>query len=162
MLAGEMQHFTHRLCLCMMSPITWPAGIHACKCCQQAECTVPTASMQARFNTHSSKQAGTQWYKQHLNVHHRLLQLYPYSFPSIVEVRLESCPKTRRGNREREKKHAEDYVTQLINKLMRSRFRWKIVSRQKVTLQLFFLPPPWVQTPDITNWKKKAASRKLN
>lgn len=36
----------------------------------------------------------------HLNVNHRLLQLYPTLFPSIVEVRLESCPKTHRGNRE--------------------------------------------------------------
>lgn len=75
----------------------------------------------------------------HLNGNHRLLQLDPT--PLTVEVGLESCPKTRRGNRE-----GGDYVPQLINKLMRSPFLSKIVSRQKVPLQVFFfffcLPAP--------------------
>lgn len=66
-------------------------------------------------------------------------------FPTAAERRLELCFETCMGNKR--KKTTKDYITQLINKLMRSHFLWKRLSRQKVHPQPF---PPTLGKP--THW----------
>lgn len=135
MLAGDTLHFTHTryvhaLCLNM-----WMVG-------PRAYIYIYVIFTGSGSQTHSITQTQTHKDAKHPPIlpHRRTTgscNCIPV-FPSTAEVSLESCPETRMGKRE--KKQPKDYITQLINKLMRSHFLRKIVSRQKVPPQPFFLP----------------------
>lgn len=70
----------------------------------------------------------------HPHAHRRLLQPYP-SLPFYCGSEAGKLPWDPHGKRAKEQ--PKDYITQLINKLMRSHFLWKRVSRKKVPPQPF-------------------------
>lgn len=143
MLAGDVLHFTHTHYAHALR------GLNAWYTCIQIH-----ADMYVFIGSSIHSQTEMQT-PLHPNAHHRLLQLYP-SLPFDCGSEAGKLPWDSHG-KQVGKKQPEDCITQLINKLMRSHFDWKIVSRQNISQP--FPPTPGESTPDIRLWKKKQASR---
>lgn len=93
----------------------------------------------------------------HPHAHHRHLQLYP-SLPFHCGSEAGKLPWDPHGKQV--KKQPKDYITQLINKLMRSHFLWKVVSRQKVPPQLFS-PYSWRTNSQYYTVEKESSQQEI-